>query len=71
MSVFELNVIFPPILYPPIWLPVYEHATSMGCKNQMVHVVWLHVWGSEPLSLGAKPTSQPGPAHTAILGVAR
>jgi hypothetical protein len=53
-----------------VWLHVYEHARPMGCKNRMVHVVWLSVWGSEPGSIGAKPNSQPGPAHTANLGVA-
>jgi hypothetical protein len=37
----------------------------------MIHVVWLPVWGSEPGLIGAKPNSQPGPAHTANLGVAR
>jgi hypothetical protein len=57
--------------YPSVWLPVYEHARSMAYKNRMVHVVWLPVWGSEPGSIGAKPHSQPGPAHTANLDVAR
>jgi hypothetical protein len=37
-SVIYLDVI------SSVLLPVHEDARPMGCKNQMVHVVWLPVY---------------------------